>query len=95
MILPISPRMCILDINLSRVNRKMVTLRLLQARRTIAKCWKTIKRPTTKGWLEDIVQVIAMEKIYYTLKGKYALFEEMWTFFLDFVKGHQFLRALK
>lgn len=41
-ILPMCPRMCILglipkDINLSRANRKMVTLSLLQARRTIAK----------------------------------------------------------
>ena len=98
--LPMCPRMCVLglipkDINLNRANRKMVTLSLLQARRTIAKCWKSIQRPTTKGWLEDIVQVIAMEKITYSLKGKYAQFEEMWTSFLDFVKGPQFLRALK
>ena len=98
--LPMCPRMCILrlipkDFNLSRANSKMVTLCLLQARRTIAKCWKSIQRPTTKGWLEDIVQVIAMEELTYSLKGKYALFEEMWTSLLDFVKGPQFLRALK
>jgi len=36
-----------------------------------------------------------MEKITYSLKGKYAQFEEMWTSFWDFVKGPQFLRALK
>ena len=98
--LPLCPRMSVLgltpkDINLSRANRKMDTLSLLQARQTIAKCSESIQRPTTKGWLEDIVQVIAMEKIKYSLKGKYALFEEMWTSFLDFVKGPQFLRALK
>ena len=98
--LPSCPRMCVLglipkDFNLSRANRKMLTLSLLQAILTIAKCWKSIQRPTTKGWLEDILQVIAMETITYSLNAKYALFQEMWTSFLDFVKGSQFLRALK
>ena len=75
--LPLCPRMSVLgltpkDINLSRANRKMDTLSLLQARQTISKCSESIQRPTTKGWLEDIVQVIAMEKIKYSLTGKYA-----------------------
>lgn len=97
--LPLCPKLCILglfpkDIKLNSTNRKMITLCLLQARRTIAHGWKSTLSPSVKCWLENIVQVLPMEKITYSLKGKHNVFEDIWSSFLEFIGGPQFLLAL-
>lgn len=98
--LPVCPKLCILgffpkDFKLSKPVRKMVILCLLQARRTVTNSWKSILKPSVECWLENVVQVLPLEKITYSSRGKYSLFEEIRSSFLDFVRSPQFLMALE
>lgn len=87
----LSPTICILGIDddnysLPNKEKKLVDLCLLQARRSIALCWKDISCPSLGLWLKNLISSLALEKLTYVIKGKSSEFYEIWDMFLRFVK---------
>ena len=68
------------------MKKKMVSLCLLQARRSIALCWKNVNGPTLDFWLSNLTSSLALERLTYTIRKKTSEFKDIWERFLDFVK---------
>ena len=62
----------------------MVDLCLLQARRSIALCWKNVDAPTIGFWLKNITACLAYEKLTYVIRKKSAVFYGIWNSFLNY-----------
>ena len=97
---PLSPKLCILSIyphncSLSNRERKMVDLCLLQARRSIALCWKNVRCPSLGHWLKNLTSSLALEKLTYIVRKKASQFYNIWEMFLEFVKNGDIEEALE
>ena len=64
--IPLCPKICILGIYpdncpLPSRERKMTDLCLLQARRSIALCWKNVSCPSLGHWVRNLISSLALE----------------------------------
>ena len=96
--LSIDPKLCIFGVfpvnhNLSKANKSMITFCMLQAKYTIAKAWKSTTKPSISVWLAGLSDSLALEKLTFTLKGKYLIFDNMWRSFMVFLEGRKALEA--
>ena len=73
----------------------MVDLCLLQARRSIALCWKNVNAPTIGFWLRNLTTSLAHEKLTYVIRKKPAVFYKIWERFLNFVRQGDIEEALE
>ncbi len=73
--------------SLSTKERKLVDLCLLQARRSIALCWKNTNCSSIGLWLKNLITCLALEKLTYVIRKKPSEFFDIWEVFLDFVKN--------
>lgn len=94
----LDPKLCILGIfpinlNLNKANKSMIIFCMLQAKYTIAKSWKSTTKPSTSVWLAGLSDSLALEKLTFTLKGKYLIFDSMWRSFMVFLEGRKALEA--
>lgn len=90
--IPSCPKLCILGIypdncSLSTKERKMVDLCLLQAKRSIALCWKNVGCPSFDFWLTNLTSSLALEKLTYMVKKKASEFYNIWRMFLELIKN--------
>ncbi len=88
--IPLCPVLCVLrmyeyDCSLSTKERKLVDLCLLQARRSIALCWKNTNCPSIGLWLKNVT-CLALEKLTYVIRKKPSEFLDIREVFLDFKK---------
>ena len=91
--IPICPQLCILGIfpDNFKVNGKkksMIIYSLLQAKHTIALFWKNPDRPDIKQWYRELSSCLALEKLTFAIKGKSAIFQEIWGQFIHFMRGN-------
>lgn len=49
---------------------KLLDFGLLQARRAIALCWKSMDAPSLKIWIKELLSSIGPERLTYITKGK-------------------------
>ncbi len=75
--IPLCPVLCVLsmyedDCSLSTKERKLVDLCLLQARRSIALCWKNTNCPSIGLWLKNVI-CLALEKLTYVIRKTYYI----------------------
>lgn len=68
----------------------MVDLCLLQAKRCIALCWKSVGCPSFDHWLNNLTMSLALEKLTYVVKGRASEFYNVWAIFLDLLKTGNF-----
>lgn len=92
--LSVEPSLCILGIfpkdnTLSKAKKSMITFCMLQAKYNIAKSWKSTTKPSINTWLAGLAESLAMEKLTFTIKNKYPIFESMWTSFMEFLEGNK------
>ena len=73
----------------------MVDLCLLQARRSIALCWKNVRCPSLGHWLKNLKSSLALEKLTYIVRKKASQFYNIWEMFLEFVKNGDIEEALE
>ena len=90
--IPICPQPCILGIfpENFKVHKKiesMIIYSLLQAKHTIALCWKNPDKPDIKMWYRELSNCLALEKLTYAIKGKPELFQEMWGQFMQYMRN--------
>lgn len=57
------------------------------------KSWKSITKPSISAWLTGVSESLAMEKLTFTLKSKYPIFEDMWRSFMLLLEGRKALEA--
>ena len=79
-LIPLNPKLCVLGVypascSLANKEKKMVDLCLLQARRSIALCWKNINRPTLCFWLRNLTSSLALERLIYFIRKKTSEFK--------------------
>ncbi len=84
--MPRSPVLCVLSMyedkcSLPTKERKLVDLCLLQARRSIALCWKNTNRPTIELWLKNVISCLALEKLTYVIRKKPSELFDIWKVF--------------
>lgn len=96
---PLNPILCVLsmyedDCSLPTKERKLVDLCLLQARCSIALCWKNTICPSIGLWLKNLITCLALEKLTYVIRKKSVEFFYIWEVFLDFVKNGDIEDAL-
>ena len=90
--IPLCPKLCILgiypvDCSLSCKERKMVDFCLLQAKRSIALCWKNVGCPSFDYWLTNLSSSLALEKLTYIVRKKASEFYDIWKMFLELIKN--------
>lgn len=90
-LIPLNPKLCVLGVypvNCILTSREfeMVDLCLLQARHSIAMCWKNVKGPTLCLWLRNLTSSLALERLTYIIRRKTSAFNDIWERFLNFVK---------
>lgn len=98
--IPLCPKICIFGIYpdgclLSSRERKMIDLCLLQARRSIALCWKSVSCPSLGCWLKNLTSSLALEKLTYIVRKKASEFNNIWRLFLEFVRNGDIEEALE
>lgn len=98
-VVPLSPKLCILsmyplDCALNNKEKIMVDLCLLQARRSIAQCWKNVNAPSIGLWLRNLTSSLSLEKLTYVIKKKPEVFYEMWGRFMEFIRNGNIEEAL-
>ena len=79
-LIPLNPKLCVVGVypvNCSLANRekKMVDLCLLQARWSIALCWKNTNGPTLCFWLRNLTSSLALERLTYIIGKKTSEFK--------------------
>ena len=99
-IVPLCPKLCILSIYpltcaLKNKEKIMIDLCLLEARRSIALCWKNVNAPTIGFWLRNLSSSLAYEKLTYVIKKKPAAFYKIWERFLDFMHNGNIEEAME
>ena len=72
----------------------MIGLCLLQARRSIALCWKNTTAPTIGFWLKNLTSSLPYEKLTYVIMKKTAEFYKIWERFLEFIHEGDIEEAL-
>lgn len=79
----------------SKRERRTVDLCLLQARRSIVLCWKSVSCPSLGPWLQYLTSSLPLEKLIYRIwkkkKKKATEFDNVWGMFWDFVKKNVIL----
>lgn len=80
--IPLCPKLCIL-------------LCLLQARRSIALCWKNVNCQSIGLWLKNLTSSLALEKLMFVLRKKIPEFHNSWESILDFIKNADIEEALE
>ena len=98
-LIPLNPKLCVLGVcpancSLANRERKMVDLCLLQARQSVALCWKNINGTTLCFWMRNLTSSLALERLTYTIRKKNSEFKDIWEKFLDFVKHGDIEEAL-
>ncbi|PME06199.1 hypothetical protein A8A06_05290 [Escherichia coli] len=80
---PLNAKLCVLGIyskNFLQTQKQYAVLDfgLLQARRAIALCWKSMDAPTMKMWMKELSECIGLERLTYIAKGKRKDFDKLW-----------------
>ena len=73
---------------LSKVKRtKILDFGLLQARRAIALCWKSMDSPSLKLWIKELSDCIGLERLTYITKGKRNDFVQLWEPYITIIES--------
>lgn len=80
---PFCAKLCILgiypkDFPFTSNQRQILDFGLLQARRAIAFCWKSMDAPTLGMWTRELLSCIGLERLTYISKGKGKDFNKLW-----------------
>uniref|UniRef100_A0A3Q3GBT7 Reverse transcriptase domain-containing protein n=1 Tax=Kryptolebias marmoratus TaxID=37003 RepID=A0A3Q3GBT7_KRYMA len=80
---PLEVKICVLGIypvefKQSQIKTKLIDYGLLQARRSIALCWRSMDAPSMGLWKKEIANSLGLEKLTYIAKGKQRDFENLW-----------------
>ena len=65
----------------------MVDLCLLQAKRSIALCWRNVGCPSLDFWLTNLTSSLALEKLTYTVRKRTLEFYNIWKMFQELIKS--------
>lgn len=88
---PLNAGLCLLGIypkNFKRTLKqtKLLDFGLLQARRAIALCWKSMEAPSLRMWIKELSQCIGLERLTYIAKGKRKDFVKLWEPYMNIIK---------
>ena len=90
--LPLHPKIFILglyppNLHIDNKAKPLIDMCLLQAKRQIALNWKNTIRPNIGQWLREMSLSLSMERITYTVRGKYGTFKEVWGPFINYIEN--------
>ena len=88
---PLSAKLCILGIypkNFIQPAKltKILDFGLLQARRAVALCWKSVDAPTLRMWHRELMNSIGLERLTYIVGGRQSDFEQLWEVYMGAVE---------
>ena len=72
---------------LSHIHRKAIAFASLLARRLILFNWKGKNPPTYIHWIRDVMMVLNLEKIRYSIHGTEDKYNKAWSAFTNHVKS--------
>lgn len=80
---PLNVKLCVLgiypeDFIQTSKQTKLLDFGLLQARRAIALCWKSMDAPSLRMWMRELLECIGLERLTYIAKGKRKDFDQLW-----------------
>ena len=81
-------KLCILGIHPrnfihSAKQTKIFDFGLLQARRAVALCWKSVEAPTLRMWHRELMNSIGMERLTYVVRGRQSDFDQLWETYMN------------
>ena len=90
---PLKPKLCLLhiypeDFTPSNDVQRLLNICFLEAKRCLAKEWKTEASCVLAQWLKGMCFYFALERISYTTKGKLDKFWKIWYIFRDFLENN-------
>ena len=90
---PLKPKLCLLhiypeDFTPSNDVQRLLNICFLEAKRCLAKEWKTEASCVLAQWLKGMCFYFALERISYTTKGKLDKFWKIWYIFSDFLENN-------
>jgi len=90
--IPLDPKLCILHVcplnfKITKHERLLLILCLLEAKCVIASTWKKEERPGVSQWIKGMTSHLALEKITYFLKNKPDIFWSIWKVFYNFLES--------
>lgn len=67
------------NITFQKSQQQLLSYGLLIAKKLILKFWKNINVPTVKMWLDEMIRLLHLERIRFSLSNKLDQFDKIWS----------------
>ena len=72
--------------NLSRKNKKLLSVLLAASKKGVTRKWLSVESPTIDEWIDIVHEIYVMEKLSFSRRVQKEKFYQMWTKWTEYVK---------